>query len=175
MVSKQPVIPASRRDVVFKWVSLVARLVIGGAIMIAGLLKIGNLQSSVNAVAAYSLPLLPTGGSLTTVVGTVMPIVEIVLGAIIVAGLFSRWTALLGGLMMIVYICLISSAWIRGLSIDCGCFSPGGFLPDTAKTKYLQDILRDVGLLICAAWVVIWPKSPISIDNWIDSANKEEA
>ena len=174
MASKQPV-ETSRRDVVFKWVSLVARLVIGGAILIAGLLKIGNLQASANAVSAYSLPLLPAGGSLTTVVGTILPIVEIVLGAVIVAGLFTRWTALLGGLMMIVYICLIASAWIRGLSIDCGCFSPGGFLPDTAKTKYLQDILRDVGLLACAVWVVILPTSPISIDKWIAGANTEEA
>jgi len=154
------------------WISLVARLIIGGAIAIAGFLKIGNLSQSVTAVRAYDLP-LPSW--MTEVLGYLLPIGEIVLGLVIIAGLFTRWTALLGAIMMLVYIVLIASAWARGLSIDCGCFTPGGLLLDTEKTRYLQDIFRDLGLLVCGVFVFIFPKSPISIDKWIAGGDHEEA
>ena len=147
-----------------KWISLAARLILGGVILYAGLIKIGDLAQSVVAVKAYQLP-IPLW--MITTIGYLMPIAEIVLGAVIVAGLFTRWTALLGGIMMVVYIALISSAWARGLSIDCGCLTPGGFLTPGEKTQYLQDILRDIGLLACAVWLVLWPHSPLSVDGWI--------
>jgi len=155
------------RDVVIKWISLVARLILGGSLLIAGLLKIPDLAKSVTAVKAYELPL---PAALITVIGYLLPIFEIVLGAVIIAGLFTRWTAALGGLVMIVFIAGIASAWIRGLSIDCGCYTGGGLLLPGQKTKYLQDILRDVGFLICAVWVVVWPKSRFAVDDWIAGA-----
>ena len=52
---------------------------------------------------------------------------------------------------MIVFIAAVSSAWARGLSIDCGCFGGGGQVA-AGQTKYLQEILRDVGLLALAAF-----------------------
>jgi len=156
----RPVNPA------LKWVSLVARIVLGGAILWAGLLKIGDLSQSVTAVRGYELPLADW---LINVLGYLMPIAEVVLSLVILAGLFTRWSSLLGGVMMLVYIALISSAWARGLSIDCGCFTPGGMLAPGQATKYLEDILRDVGLAICAAWLVWHPVSPVTVDQWIAS------
>ncbi|MCL2783798.1 MAG: DoxX family protein [Propionibacteriaceae bacterium] len=154
----------------FKWVSLAARIILGGVILYAGLIKIPHLAGSVEAVKAYQLP-IPMWS--VTVIGYLMPIAEIVLGAVIIAGLFTRWTALLGGIMMLVYIALIASAWARGLSIDCGCLTPGGLLAPGQTTKYLQDILRDIGLLICAGWLVFWPHSPFSVDGWIAGSETE--
>ena len=153
---------------------MAARVILGGAIMAAGLLKIGNLvvslqqgvvPESVKAVQAYRLP-FPDW--MITAIGTAMPIIEIILGLVIVVGLLTRWTAALGGLMMVAYIIVISSAWARGLTIDCGCFGPGGDLTlPGEKPMYWLDILRDLGLLICAVWIVLFPKSPLSIDGWI--------
>jgi len=163
---------APSKVVALSWISLVARVVIGGAIMYAGLLKIGNLQQSVVAVRAYKLP-LPDG--LIQVIGYLMPIAEIVLGVAIITGLFTRWVVLLGAIMMLVYIVLIASAWARGLSIDCGCFTPGGLLLPDQKTKYLEDILRDIGLLVCGLFVFLFPSSPISVDKWIAKGDPEEA
>jgi len=165
-----------QREAVFKWITLAARVILGAAIMVAGLLKIGNLAhwllqgkpsqaESVAAVAAYQLG-LPNW--MTTTIGVAVPVVEILLGLAIVIGLWTRWTAALGGLMMLVYIIVISSAWARGLKIDCGCFGPGGDLTlPGEKPMYWLDILRDLGLLTCAAWIVLFPKSPLSIDGWI--------
>jgi len=40
------------------WITLLARLILGGVLLVAGALKVGNLQKSAMAVRAYEL--LPT-------------------------------------------------------------------------------------------------------------------
>ena len=176
MAERKPSVGVHERNerlkVAVPWISLVARLILGGSLLWAGLLKIGNLEKSVFAVEAYELPL---PGWMTTVIGYGLPIVNLLLGAIIIAGVFTRWTSLLGVLIMVVFIAGIASAWIRGLNIDCGCFSGGGVLPDDVANKYLIDILRDIGFIACGVFVMIFPKSPISVDKWIAGNELEEA
>ena len=154
------------------WVTLVARVVLGGALLYAGLLKVGDLRQSVAAVKAYQLPFPDWFISL---IGHALPFVEIILGAAVVFGVFTRWTAALCGLAMVVYIIGIASAWARGLSIDCGCFTPGGELSPGEATKYLLDIVRDFGLLLLAVWVVLFPRTRLSIDSWIAGPDADEA
>ena len=148
-----------------------ARLILGGVLLVAGILTIMDLDQSIVAVKAYDFPI---SDSLEIFLGYALPIVEIVMGLIIVSGMLTRWSAMLGGLMMIAYIAAISSAWVRGLNIDCGCLTPGGVLDPGQGTKYLQDILRDIGFLICAVWLVIFPTSPVSLDSWIASPVDKE-
>jgi len=156
---------------IFPWISLAARAILGVALIWAGSLKIGDLAQSVVAVKAYEFP-IPDG--LETFLGNALPIVEILLGLVILAGLASRWTALLGAVMMVVYIAAIISAWARGLSIDCGCFTPGGFLDANQKTQYGLDIARDCGLIVCATWLIIFPVSRFSLDSWIHPSHPKE-
>ena len=156
---------------IFPWISLVARAILGIALIWAGSLKIGDLAQSVVAVKAYEFP-LPDG--LETFIGNALPIVEILLGLVILAGLASRWTALIGAVLMVVYIAAIISAWARGLSIDCGCFTPGGFLDADQKTEYGRDIARDCGLIVCGVWLIIFPVSQFSLDSWIHPSHPKE-
>jgi len=161
------------RQSVFGWITLAARIVLGAAIAVAGFLKIGNLivslsqgvvPQSVQAVKGYRLP-LPEW--IIWTVGVAMPVVEILLGLVIIVGLLTRWTGALGGLMMLAYMIVIASAWARGLKIDCGCYTPGGDLGQGVKPMYWLDELRDFGLLILGAWLFLFPKSPLSVDGWI--------
>lgn len=147
---------SARRD----WIGLLARLVLGGAILVAGLLKITNLEGSVLSVRAYQLHFIPY--QLQKVIGYSVPVVEVVLGALIIAGLFTRVTAALGTLMMLVYIAAITSAWARGLSIDCGCFSQGG---QTDNPQYLREIIRDAVFALAGLWLVWRPRSRFSADR----------
>ena len=48
------------------------------------------------------------------------------MGALLLAGLLTRGAAAVAGLLMLVFVAGIASAWARGLSIDCGCFGTGG-------------------------------------------------
>ena len=139
---------------------MLARLILGGVLLVAGALKVGALGESVLAVRAYQL--LPY--DLAKWVGYALPPVEIILGLMIMAGFLTRWTSLLGSLLMVAFIFGIASAWARGLSIDCGCFGTGGIV-DPAETQYPQDIARDLAFLAAGVWLVVRPRSPFSVDN----------
>lgn len=158
----QPVATISRdwRD----WVGLVARLILGVALTYAGAIKVGNLNRNVYQVQLYQLP-LPDG--FETIVGYAQPFVEIAVGVMLIVGLFTRVNAILGVLAMVVFIFGISWAWAKGLRIDCGCFTPGGELAPEDETKYVEDILRDIGLMACGLWLAIRPKTPLAVDNWL--------
>lgn len=151
------------------WVGLAARLILGGVLLVAGLLKIGNLGESVLAVQAYQL--LPY--ELTFVVGYALPVVEVILGALLISGLLTRWSGLAGALLMVVFIFGISSAWARGLSLDCGCFGGGGEIdPADATAAYPLEIARDVGLAIAGLWLTFRPASAFSLDSRLFRAGK---
>ena len=77
---------------------------------------------SVRAVRAYDL--LPE--AVVPAVGHLLPVVEVVIGLCLVLGVLVRGTSLVSALLFVAFIIGISSAWARGLSIDCGCFGGGG-------------------------------------------------
>lgn len=143
------------------WLATVARLVLGGVFIAAGAVKVGDLSASGRAVAAYRL--LPF--DVAMFVGTVQPFVEIALGVLLVVGLGTRLAAVISGLMLIAFTIGIVSAWIRGLRIDCGCFSRGGDLAAGERTQYLSATIRDIALLFAAGFLALFPRSRLSLDD----------
>ena len=63
-------------------VGLAARLLLGGVMLVAGALKVAKPEVSARAVQAYQL--LPF--DLATYIGYGLPILEVVLGALLIAG-----------------------------------------------------------------------------------------
>jgi uncharacterized membrane protein YphA (DoxX/SURF4 family) len=142
-------------------VGLVARLVVGGVWLVAGVLKLPDPAENVRAVRAYRL--LPE--SVVPLVGHLLPVLEIAVGACLVLGLLTRMMALLSALMLTAFIIGIASAWARGLQIECGCFGGGAGPGVDATAKYPWDIARDVGLLLLSAWLVWRPGTRYAVDN----------
>ncbi|MCK9823249.1 DoxX family membrane protein [Nocardioides cavernae] len=142
------------------WFGLVARLVTGGVWIVAGALKLPYPADSVRAVRAYDL--LPE--AVVPAVGHLLPVVEVVIGLCLVLGVLVRGSAAVSALLFVAFVIGISSAWARGLSIDCGCFGGGGEIPDAAA-KYPGEIARDVGLLALSAWLVVRPRSRLALDT----------
>ena len=142
------------------WVSTAARVVLGGVILVAGGLKVIDPQSSVAAVRAYRL--LPT--SVATIVGWGLPFAEVALGLLLLAGVATRLIAAAAAVLLMVFIAAVASAAIRGLSIDCGCFGGGGEVAP-GRTAYRTEIVRDVGLLLLALWLVWQPRSRFALDR----------
>lgn len=147
------------------WVSLVARLVLGSVMLVAGALKVTDPETAAQAVRAYEL--LPS--SLVEPVGWGLPFLEIAIGLLLIIGFGVRASAAAAGVFMVVFIAAVSSAWARGLSIDCGCFGGGGQVAP-GQTKYLQEILRDAGLLVLAGWLWFNPVSKFAV---VAEPNKE--
>lgn len=142
------------------WVSLVARLLLGGVMLVAGGLKVTDPEAATQAVRAYEL--LPQG--FDGVVGLLLPFLEIGIGLLLIIGYGVRAAAVAAGAFMVLFIAAVSSAWVRGLAIDCGCFGGGGQVAP-GDTKYLQEILRDVGLLVVAGWLFVNPRSRFALES----------
>lgn len=152
------------------WVTTVARLILGGVLIAAGALKIGNPSDSVVAVKAYQL--LPE--SIAEMVGYVLPILEIVVGVLLVVGLLTRVAAVVAALLMFAFVFGIAWAWAHGLRIDCGCFGGGGQLETGQEPAYLLDILRDFGLVLLGAWTARFPPGRFALDGALGLAGAEE-
>ena len=137
--------------------------------IIAGGLKVGDLAASGRAVNAYQV--MPV--ALGRVIGSALPLVEIALGLLLLAGLATRALGVVSAGLFIVFITGITQAWARGLTIDCGCFGGGG--PVAAnQTKYGAEIGRDLLLLALSVFIVIFPRTRYSLDARLAGPEENE-
>jgi uncharacterized membrane protein YphA (DoxX/SURF4 family) len=152
---------AARGSGALPWLVTAGRLVLGGVWLAAGALKITDLDASVRAVRAYRL--LPEIAA--QVVGAGLPVVEILLGLLLVVGACVRAAAAVSALLMLAFVVGIAAAWARGLRIDCGCFGSGGELAAGQAPTYGWELARDAALTVLAVLLVRWPVGRFSIDG----------
>lgn len=143
------------------WLGTVARLVVGAVWIWAAWSKLGNPRGFVQAVRAYDA----TPEWLSKAIGYGMPVLELCLGVLLVVGIVTRYAAALSGLLFVVFLIGLIQADARGIKLECGCFGGGG--TTTGNTQYVLDILRDIGLLALAVFLVLWPLTRISVDEFL--------
>jgi putative oxidoreductase len=149
--------------------TLISRLVLGGVFLLAGLTKLGVPQAFVASIQSYEMPL---PDALVQAMAVGLPIIEVVVGAWLLLGLFTRVAAAVCGGLMVVFLIAMFQAMARGLDPDCGCFSGpsgnpiglavihamgplGNFL--TQERVGLGTIIRDGILLLMAVHLVLVP------------------
>ncbi|MGH3549465.1 MAG: MauE/DoxX family redox-associated membrane protein [Pseudonocardiaceae bacterium] len=138
------------------------RLGLAAVFLVSGALKAVDPAQTRIAVRAYEL--LPP--NLVGPVATMLPLVELVLGTLLLVGAITRWVALASGMLLVILMTAVAQAWARGLSIDCGCFGGGGAVAK-GDTRYPQELARDVGTLLLALWLVVRPRTALSVDGWL--------
>jgi protein-disulfide isomerase/uncharacterized membrane protein YphA (DoxX/SURF4 family) len=143
------------------WLGTVVRLVLGGVWLYAGISKLSDPRAFLQAVRAYDAS--PEWLSKAMAYG--LPVLEVCVGILLVAGVITRAAAIVSAPLLVVFIVGVVQASARGLKIDCGCFGGGGV--STGPTHYALDILRDVGLLVLAAYLILWPLTRISVDEFL--------
>lgn len=144
------------------WIGLAFRLVLAGVLIFAGAVKLFEPNGAREAIIAYRI--FPA--SMVDALGWALPVGEVILGLLLLLGLFTRLAALATGILMIAFVIGIASVWARGYSIDCGCFGGGGDISGEGKTwRYTSEILRDLLFAGMAAWLVAWPKTKWSLDQ----------
>lgn len=89
--------------------------------------------------------------SLVTVIGYILPVLELVLGVSIISGVFLKWAALLACGVLILFVATFLP--LAGTSIKCGCF--GGFI--SSESIGYGFFLRD--LLLFGASLFIYDRS----------------
>ncbi len=140
---------------------LVVRVVLAAVWAWAALAKIGNPRRFVQVVRAYDA----TPEWLSKAIGYGLPTLELVLAVLLLLGLITRYAAAVSAALLVVFLVGIVQAAARGLELQCGCFGGGGG-PSTS-TSYTLDILRDLGLLVLSAFLVLWPLTRFSVDRAI--------
>jgi uncharacterized membrane protein YphA (DoxX/SURF4 family) len=145
------------------WIGTVLRLVLAGILFWSGLAKLLETdQARREAILAYRV--FPP--SWVDFLGWALPAVEVGLAALLLIGLFTRIAALATALLMLGFIVGISSVWIRGYSIDCGCFGGGGNVSEEGKAwRYTAELLRDFLFMGMAVWLVAWPTTKLALDR----------
>lgn len=126
-------------------VLIVFRIVLGGLFVYAGAIKaLGPLDFAQN-IRNYRL----VGQSLSFAVALVLPWLEILAGAFLVAGIWKRGASLVVSGLLVFFIALTVLTMIRGLDIDCGCFGA------VDRKAGLSVILEDLAMLypgLCVLW-----------------------
>jgi uncharacterized membrane protein YphA (DoxX/SURF4 family) len=116
------------------------------------------------AGAIFNYQMLPAWGVNATAL--VLPWLELLVGACLALGLWSRASALLVVGMMLVFIVAFSTAKARGLDIACGCFELG----KTEKpTSIGWEIVRNFGLCAAALVVARYAAAPglLGLARWL--------
>ena len=152
----------SRSELIRDVIGLLARLGLAAVWLISGIIKAVDPRTTVVAVRAYQI--FPE--SLVGIIAGILPFLEIALGVLLVVGLATRLTAVLSAVVLVAFIAGVISAAARGLSIDCGCFGGGGDVA-AGQTAYTEEILRDLGFLALAVYLIVRPDTPLSVDRWV--------
>ena len=153
-------VTSGRRTVARPWAGTAARLVLAAVWIAAGAAKVTDLAASGRAVNAYQLMPFPVA----EVVGAVLPMFEIALGLLLLAGLAIRLAGVASAVLLSTFVGGIASAWARGLSIDCGCFGGGGTLAAGQSPNYGPEIGRDIAFAALATFLIVYPRTRFSLD-----------
>ena len=124
--------------------------------IIAGAAKIPHMPAFHVLVQRYGM--LPD--VLSGPFSYILPFLELAIGLYLAVGLFVRGTAFAGTLLFAVFLVAQASAWLRGISLDCGCF---GTIAET--TVGPLTMLRDFGLGIPTFLMLIFPARALSLDQ----------
>lgn len=146
------------------WITLLGRLILGGTLLAAGSLKIGNPHDAAASVRVYEL--LPV--SLANTLGYSLPWIEIGLALFLIFGIWVRQVAITSGALMAIFIVAIGQAWIRKLPINCGCFGNGGITADgkVHGLTYFTEIVRDFALVAIAYYLYRFPQGKLGLDKF---------
>jgi len=121
------------------------RLALGGIFIYASLDKIAHPREFALIIANYAI--LPDW--LVTLPALVLPWLELVAGLCLVAGLWTRSSALLLSLLLLLFMAALGFNALRGIDLSCGCFSTSAADKEKAWILVLRDLLILIpGLLI---------------------------
>jgi uncharacterized membrane protein YphA (DoxX/SURF4 family) len=134
----------------------VLRLLIGGLLLGAGLLKIGHAPELAAAVASFRL--LPP--AVVAPLALALPFFEVLLGGYLAIGLFTRVAGWAATVQFVAYAAAIGSAVARHIPANCGCFGPA----DSAPADW-PHVAFDLGLALASAVIAYGAPGALALDR----------
>jgi uncharacterized membrane protein YphA (DoxX/SURF4 family) len=126
-------------------VALVLRLALGVIFIYAAWIKLRE-PWALFAMAIDSYGLLPL--KYVELVARTLPWFELLIGILLIAGIFLRTASVATSLLLAVFFGLMVRAYAKGMQINCGCFGPGEVIS-------WKTLLRD-GSMLAGALALTW-------------------
>ncbi len=143
---------------------LALRVVLGLVLLAAGVLKAHD-GPTLTAISIADYRILPAGLVAPLAIG--LPYLEILLGAYLIAGLFTRSAAWFAACQFVVFAIAVGSLVVRHIHADCGCFGSGVSTPPSwghvALDLASAGVAAFIALRAPGAFAVdsrLWPTSP---------------
>jgi putative oxidoreductase len=140
------------------WLTIRVQIALGAIFLVAALPKIADPPSFAHMI--YNYRLVP--GALVNAMALVMPWVELLAGLALILGVWRKESAIVCGLLILVFLVAIGVNLARGHAVDCGCFDVHA--AGKTREEQLSDmrwvLVRDVGILLLVAQVLIARRQP---------------
>jgi putative oxidoreductase len=132
------------KPAIIKGVTWLCRLVVGGAFLFAGIVKIIAPATFATDISHYQI--LPA--NCVNALAITLPWIEVVAGLLLVGGIWMRPATLVIGILLLVFVVAIASAMHRGLNILCGCYGSSD-----AQPVGWRKLSEDFVFLAMVAWL----------------------
>lgn len=119
--------------------TIIVRLILGGLFIYASMDKMANMGDFAKVIHNYKI--LPV--SLENLLAIFLPWLEFVTGLFIMTGKYSKGALFIYNVFLCIFILALTQALIRGLDINCGCFS---VKPSSTSEVWLR-IIEDLVML----------------------------
>jgi uncharacterized membrane protein YphA (DoxX/SURF4 family) len=143
------------------WLGTLSRVVLGVVLLWSGWVKLNDPRAFLRAVLAYEL----TPNWLGKAIAYGLPLLLLFLGLMIVVGVVTRLASAVAAVLLALFLIATVVAAVRSLKLTCPCFGDGGVTE--GSTAYLLDILLILVLLAAAVFLVLWPLTRISVDEFL--------
>lgn len=122
------------------------RVLAGGTICAAGILKVVNQDSFYRSLSSYGV----FSHTVMELISSVLPHVEAMIGLLFVFGIATRLLGTTIAVMLVTFTLIAGLAFASGRAVDCGCFPVG----DQADPIGIGFFLRNILLTLSTLWVV---------------------
>jgi uncharacterized membrane protein YphA (DoxX/SURF4 family) len=135
----------SPRSNTFRAAALLLRVLLGVIFIYAAWTKL-RTPWELFAISIDSYQILPLRA--VAFVARTLPWFELVVGILLIAGIWLRTAAVSTSLLLLVFFSLMVRAFVSGQQINCGCFGPGELIS-------WKTLLRD-GSLLAGSLALTW-------------------
>ena len=141
---------------------LASRFLLGSIFIAASIGKLQHPAAFVTLVTSYNV--LPY--ELAAIYGLLAPWLELIIGSLLILGLFTRFASGLSVPLIISFIIASSHKLLVGAAGECGCF--GAVMPLSLS----QSLYMDALMLLVAVPLILYKVKLFSIGHWLAAEDK---
>ena len=134
---------------------LLTRIILGIIFIYASFEKIIDPKSFSDSITRFHVSPI----QLNNLAALIIPWVEFIIGVTLLLGIFIDGSSTLAIVLLLWFIFILSQAVIRGINIECGCFSLGDSTDNSnLKLEMIKRIIQDI-IFLFMAFVVKFRKN----------------